>query len=172
MKKTIQKSINDFDVVLINAGTSVGKKDLAPIILNELGELIFHGLSMRPAGPVLCAKVNNKIVFGVPGFPTASIIAFRFVIKPIIYKLLGIPATHSQYSITAIISRNVGSKVGRLYFLRVKLTKNNENSYIAVPIQIGGSGILRNIVEADGFIEIPESSEGLKEGDQVEVFLW
>ena len=170
LKKVIQKAIDDFDVILINAGTSVGKKDLAPMILHELGEILFHGLSMRPAGPVLCAKVNNKIVFGVPGFPTASIIAFRFVIKPIVNRLLGVPTTQSQVGITATISRNVGSKVGRRDFLRVKLTKTEDNNYIAIPIQIGGSGILRNIVEADGFVEIPELSEGLKEGDQVEVF--
>lgn len=172
LRKIIQKAIDDFDVVLINAGTSVGKKDFTPMILNGLGEIVFHGLSIRPAGPVLCANVNNKIVFGVPGFPTASIIAFRFVIKPIVNRLLGLPATQSLVSIPAIISRNVGSKVGRMDFLRVKLNKTEKDNYIAVPIQIGGSGILRNIVEADGFVEIPELSEGLKEGDQVKVFLF
>lgn len=172
LKKVIEKAITEYDVVLINAGTSVGKKDLAPVILSEIGELIFHGLSMRPGGPVLCANVNNKIIFGIPGFPTASIIAFRFIIKPIIQTLTGLDKSKTKFSITASISRNVSSKVGRLDYLRVMLERDSENNYLAVPIQIGGSGILKNIVDADGFVEIPESSEGLKEGDQVDVILW
>ena len=172
LRETIQKAINEFDIVLINAGTSVGKKDFVPVILHELGEIIFHGLSMRPGGPVLCANVNNKIVFGIPGFPTASIVAFRFIIKPIIQSLTKLNKEKLNLTVPAIIARNVGSKVGRLDFLRVKLERDNDKNFIAVPIQIGGSGILKNIVDADGFIEIPESSEGLKEGDRVEVIIW
>ena len=172
LKKTIEKAVNEYDVVLINAGTSVGKKDFAPVILSELGDIVFHGLAMRPGGPVLCANVNNKIVFGIPGFPTATIIAFRFIIRPIISALMGLQEKGANRYVPATISRNVGSKIGRMDFLRVKLEKRIDGNYSAVPIQIGGSGILKNIVDADGFIIIPELSEGLKEGDKVEVQLW
>ena len=172
LREIIQKTINKFDIVLINAGTSVGKKDYVPVILNELGTILFHGLSMRPGGPILCANINNKVVFGIPGFPTASIIAFRFVVIPIIQSLMGIKSQKRQTTVPATISRNVGSKVGRMDFLRVKIEKNENKNNIAVPISIGGSGILKNIVEADGFVIIPEFSEGLKKGDIVEVILW
>ncbi len=172
LRNAIEKTIASYDVVFINAGTSVGKRDLAPVILHDLGDIIFHGLAMRPGGPVLCAKVDKKIVFGIPGFPTASIIAFRFIIRPIIRSLLGLSDHNSEKTVPAKISRNVSSKLGRMDFLRVKLVKYNIENYIAEPIQIGGSGILKNIIQADGFVIIPESSEGLKEGDLVEVVLW
>lgn len=172
LKKTIEKAIAEFDVVLINAGTSVGKKDLSPVILSEIGEIIFHGLAMRPGGPILCANVNDKVVFGVPGFPTATIVAFRFIIRPIIQALMGLKQKETNRYVSATISRNVGSKIGRMDFLRIKLERKDNGQYVAIPIQIGGSGILKNIVDADGFIIIPELSEGLKEGDKVEVQLW
>lgn len=172
LKKTINKAIDNYDIILINGGTSVGKKDLVPVILNELGEIVFHGVAMRPGSPVLCAKVRNKILFGIPGFPTATIISFRFIIKPIISALMGEKSKKLILTISAKISRNVASKIGRMDFLRIKLEKSSDGSYIAIPIQIGGSGKLKNIIEADGIIQIAEMSEGLKEGDQVDVILW
>lgn len=168
----IIRSTQMFDIIMVSGGTSVGKKDLIPVILHEQGEIYFHGLAMRPGGPVLCGKINNKIVFGLPGFPTATIIAFRFIIKPIIENLLGIDSKENKYTIKAIISRNVASKLGRRDFLRVIITKNENGMNAAEPIQIGGSGILKNIVEADGFVQILENSEGLKEGDEVDVQLF
>ena len=122
----IQKAIETYDIILINAGTSVGGKDFVPVILNELGEIFFHGLAMRPGGPVLCANVNNKPIFGIPGFPTASIVAFRFIIRPILESLLGLEDKYSKNTLPAVISRNVGSKIGRMDFLRVKLRKEDQ----------------------------------------------
>jgi molybdenum cofactor synthesis domain-containing protein len=172
LESTIKDCVKQYDVVLINGGTSVGKKDFVPVILDELGEVLFHGLAMRPGSPVMCAKIDNKVVFGVPGFPTATIIAFQFVIKPILLSLMGVDDPNPLRTIEAKISRNVGSKLGRLDYLRVNIVRSKNGGYDAVPIQIGGSGVLQNIVKANGFIPIPESSEGLKKGDNVEVILW
>ncbi|MHA2105859.1 MAG: molybdopterin molybdotransferase MoeA [Candidatus Hodarchaeales archaeon] len=172
LQTIIEDSIKKFDVILVNGGTSVGKKDYVPIILNEIGTVLFHGVAIRPGSPIMCATVQDKIIFGVPGFPTATIISFRFIIKPIIRSLMGMKNPFSSITVQAVLSRNVGSKLGRLDYLRVKLKKLSSGKYQAIPIQIGGSGILKNIVDASGFIPIPESSEGLKEGDIVEVEVW
>ncbi|MFW9928971.1 MAG: gephyrin-like molybdotransferase Glp [Candidatus Thorarchaeota archaeon] len=172
LQKIIIDSLNKYDVILVNAGTSVGKKDYIPIILNEMGTILFHGVSMRPGSPIMCAKVQDKLIFGIPGFPTAAIISFRFIIVPIIRSLMGMKNPFSSTTVRAVLSRNVGSKLGRIDYLRVKLSMLENGEYQAIPIQIGGSGILKNIVEAHGFIPVPESSEGLKEGDIVDVVLW
>ncbi|MHA2363752.1 MAG: molybdopterin molybdotransferase MoeA [Candidatus Hodarchaeales archaeon] len=175
-KNDLREIINEcvkknYDVVLLSGGTSVGQKDFLPILFNELGTVIFHGIAMRPGGPVVASKINDKLVFGIPGFPTAALIAFRFVVRPIILSLMGQKDDSLPKNIPAKISRNVGSKLGRLDFLRVKLQKNTSGDLEAVPIQIGGSGVLTNMVNAHGIIPIPESSEGLKRGDIVDVIL-
>jgi molybdenum cofactor synthesis domain-containing protein len=166
------KEHNDkYDVLLIGGGTSVGKKDIVPIVLNELGEILFHGLAIRPGGPVLCSKIMKKPVFGLPGFPTATIIAFLSVVKPIIYNYLGYTEKIPSFRIPAKISRNVGSKLGMLDFLRVNLTEDSAGNYIAEPVQISGSGRLSNIIQSNGIVRIGENKEGLKEGDKVYVEL-
>ncbi|MHA2294331.1 MAG: hypothetical protein ACXACK_19390, partial [Candidatus Hodarchaeales archaeon] len=124
----------------------------------------------RPGGPVCSAKVENSIIFGLPGFPTASLIAYYFLIRPVLLSLLG-RKNYIPLIIQATISRNVGSKLGRLDFLRVNIKKKEQGGFSALPIQIGGSGILSSIVHSDGVIMIPESSEGLKKGDCVDVTL-
>ncbi|OLS23847.1 MAG: Molybdopterin molybdenumtransferase [Candidatus Heimdallarchaeota archaeon LC_3] len=170
--QTIKESIKKYDIIFVSGSTSVGKKDFIPIILNDLGNIIFHGVAMRPGSPVLCAKLSNKIIFGLPGFPTACIIAFLFIIRPILNYYSGFNPNDDLIKIPAKISRNVGSKLGTIDFLRVKLTKDTNDHYLAVPIQISGSGRLSNITESDGIIRIYENSEGLKEGDNVLVELY
>ncbi|HKZ40509.1 MAG TPA: hypothetical protein VJ044_06070, partial [Candidatus Hodarchaeales archaeon] len=86
--------------------------------------------------------------------------------RPIILELLGCISKPIPLTIPAKISRNVASKIGWTDILRVHLDKQ-DGIYQAVPSQAGGSGILRNIVNADGFVIVPEMSEGLKEGDVV-----
>ncbi|MHA2113376.1 MAG: molybdopterin molybdotransferase MoeA, partial [Candidatus Hodarchaeales archaeon] len=170
LNNAIVNAASHYDIVILSGGSSVGERDFIPLLLNNLGNLIFHGIAMRPGGPVCSAKVGNSIIFGLPGFPTATLISFYFLIRPIILSLLGME-NYTPLKIKAKISRNVGSKLGRLDFLRVKIKQEKSGEYFALPIQIGGSGILRSIVYGDGLIIISESSEGLKDGDIVDVII-
>jgi molybdenum cofactor synthesis domain-containing protein len=170
LKKAIVKAVSNYDVLILSGGSSVGERDYIPLLLNNLGKLIFHGIAMRPGGPVCSAKVGKSIIFGLPGFPTASLITFYFLIRPVLLSLLGMK-NYTPLTIQAKISRNVGSRLGRLDFLRVKIKKEESGGFSALPIQIGASGILSSLVHSDGLIMIPDSSEGLKEGDIVDVIL-
>ncbi len=76
--KTISRIVSSYDVVLLSGGTSVGKKDFIPIIFNDLGNITWHGVAIRPGGPTSSAQINGKLVFGLPGFPTSTFIAFIF----------------------------------------------------------------------------------------------
>ncbi|MHA2225272.1 MAG: molybdopterin molybdotransferase MoeA [Candidatus Hodarchaeales archaeon] len=171
LRQVINDSTKDFDVILITGGSSVGEKDFIPKILNELGNLAFHGIAMRPGGPICASQIGNSIIFGLPGFPAASLIGYQFIVRPVIFALMGLNPKIKPLTVQARISRNVGSKLGRLDFLRVRLKRSSVGEFLAEPIQIGGSGLLRSIVNGNAVIPIPESSEGLKEGDIVETFV-
>lgn len=169
LRQAILDSTQVCDVILLTGGSSVGKKDYIPLILNDVGKLIFHGIAMRPGGPVSAARIDNTLVFGLPGFPAAALISFQFLIKPVLYSLMGMDQKYKPLVVKAKVSRNVGSKLGRLDFLRVRLEKDPSGEKIAVPIQIGGSGLLKSLIHGNGIIPIPESSEGLKKDDIVDV---
>jgi molybdopterin molybdotransferase len=171
LKKAIQQAATECNVVLISGGSSVGEKDFIPSILNELGNLVFHGIAMRPGGPVCAAQIDKSIAFGLPGFPSATIIAFQFIVRPVILSLMGIDQEYSPLTVQVKVVRNVGSTLGRLEFLRVRIKKGKSGELLAIPIQIGGSGILRSIVDGNGIIPIVESSEGLKKDDIVEAII-
>lgn len=172
LKKAIQQAATESNVVLISGGSSVGEKDFIPSILNELGNLVFHGIAMRPGGPICAAQIDKSIVFGLPGFPSATIITFQFIVRPVILSLMGIDQEYySPLTVQVRVVRNVGSTLGRLEFLRVRIEKTKSGELLAIPIQIGGSGILRSIVDGNGIIPIIESSEGLKKDDIVDAII-
>ncbi|MHA1973705.1 MAG: molybdopterin molybdotransferase MoeA [Candidatus Hodarchaeales archaeon] len=172
LTQAIQEAVRNYDVVLLSGGSSVGKKDFIPLLLDKLGSLLFHGIAMRPGGPICASSIDGKIVFGLPGFPTATLIAFQFVVKPVLLSLMGLDKSYQHLKLPVKVTRNVGSKLGRLDFLRVRLEKTSSGELQAVPIQIGGSGILKNMIDGTAIIPIPEASEGLKEGDIVEAIVW
>lgn len=171
LRNELLKATQKFDVILLSGGSSVGKRDFVPLLFDELGQLIFHGIAMRPGGPVTAAKIQHKVVFGLPGFPAATIIAYRSIVRPVILSLLGIDPNYTPITLEARITRNVGSKLGRLDFLRVMLKKTDKGEMLAKPMEIGGSGLLRSIVHGNGIVRISETSEGLKEGDLVDVIV-
>jgi len=170
LKKAVQEALASYDVVLLSGGTSVGTKDYIPILFDELGELLFHGVSIRPGKPISAAKIQNKLVFGLPGYPVAALLTFQFIVKPVILSLMGLKPSEIP-TIKAKISIDVKSQLNRLDFLRVKLQKDSEQKFKAIPISISGSGVLSTIVEADGIVIIPEAVETLQKDDDVDVFL-
>ncbi len=170
LRKAIREALASYDVVLLSGGTSVGTKDYIPILFDELGELLFHGVSIRPGKPISAAKIQNKLVFGLPGYPVAALLTFQFIVKPVILFLMGLKNSEIP-TIKAKISIDVKSQLNRLDFLRVKLQKEPKQKIKAIPISISGSGILSTIVEADGIVIIPETVEALQKDDDVEVFL-
>ena len=171
LQQTIIEAISYHDIVLVSGGTSVGKKDYIPIIFDELGEVIWHGVAIRPGGPTSSAKINYKIAFGLPGFPTSTFISFNFIVKPIINSLMGLNPLYNNITLRAKILEDYYSPLGRHDFLRVNLQRNESGEMEAQPITVGGSGLLRNVVRANGIVQISESVEIIKAGEYVDVTL-
>ncbi|HID43723.1 MAG TPA: molybdopterin molybdotransferase MoeA [Archaeoglobaceae archaeon] len=169
IKSRIEKGLRNSDMVIVSGGTSVGEKDLLPEIISELGEIVVHGVATKPGMPAGLAKVENKPVVMLPGFPVAALVAFYNFVPPILEKMLDACIWERRY-VKAIASRRIPSKEGVRTFTRVVLRKT-EKGYLADPVRTSGSGILSSMVKSHGFAIIPEESEGIEEGDEIEVLL-
>ncbi len=157
----------DADVLLVSGGSSVGAEDHAPRLLAESGELLFHGVSMRPSSPAGGGRIGGAWVFLLPGNPVSCLCAYEFFAGPTIRALGGRSRGWPHRRVKARLARKLSSEVGRTDYVRVRF----EDGGIA-PIATAGASILSSTVRADGFVIVPRELEGLAEGGEVEVFLY
>jgi molybdopterin molybdotransferase len=155
----------DVHVLLLSGGSSVGQEDYAPRLLAEEGELIFHGIAMRPSSPAGLGRLGNRLVFLLPGNPVSCLCAYDFFAGPAIRLLGGRNWTWPYPSCRKRLRRKLVSTVGRVDYARVMLIDNEIE-----PLAIGGASVLSSTTRADGFVVIGEDSEGYAEGTEVEVF--
>lgn len=171
IKHTVARSLGSHDLLLISGGSSVGERDFLPDIMEELGKLLLHGVSIRPGEPVGFAIVKNKPVFILPGYPVATISAFELLVRPFLYAMHHVK--EERRKIVAIAKRKIPSAVGRSDFVRVKLElENSHGEYYAEPVRISGSGVLSSMTKSDGFVVIDANKEGIKEGEKVFVNIY
>ncbi|MDP3260894.1 MAG: molybdopterin biosynthesis protein, partial [Thermodesulfovibrionales bacterium] len=168
LKDAILEAHKVGDMVVINAGASSGSKDFTSRAISETGEVILHGVSIKPGKPVIIGVVKNKPVLGIPGYPVSALITFNLFAKPVIYKWQGIEMEPPEV-LRAELSRQVASTLGQEEFLRVKIGKVGDK-FIATPVS-RGAGVLMSLVRADGFVRIPAMSEGIGAGSEVNVEL-
>ena len=166
IKMAIVEGCREGDIVVVNAGSSAGSEDFTAKAVAELGEVVLHGINIKPGKPVILGWVKGKPVLGIPGYPVSAYITFGLFARGLIYKLQGIEPPDPEY-LTARLSRQVASSLGQEEFLRVKLGKVGEN-LIATPVS-RGAGVLMSLVRADGFVRIPAMSEGFGAGTEVGV---
>ena len=156
----------DCDGLLVSGGSSVGTRDFLADAVEALGELVFHGVALRPGEPVGFGLINTKPVFVLPGYPVATIAAFELLVRPFLYAMHG--ATEDRRTLFATARKKIPSAVGRTDFVRVKLFRT-ENEYYVEPLRVSGSGILSSMTKSDGFVVIAENKEGVAEGERVTV---
>jgi molybdopterin molybdotransferase len=163
IKAAMLKGIQKCDLLIITGGTSVGVKDAIPAAISELGELIVHGMAVKPGKPTIFGSIDNKPVFGLPGNPVAAYFMFHMLVRPLLFSMLG--AGLNDRIITAPLSRAVSSNHGREEFVPVSLRGGT-----AQPIA-SKSGLITTLANADGFIRIARDCEGLMQDEIVEVIL-
>jgi putative molybdopterin biosynthesis protein len=168
LKKAILDAHSLGDLIVVNAGSSAGSEDFTAKAINDLGEVLLHGVNIKPGKPVILGWVKGKPVLGIPGYPVSAYITFTLFAKPLVHRWQGIGIKEPEI-IMAKISRQVASPLGQEEFLRVKLGKVSDN-FIATPIT-RGAGVLMSLVKADGFVRIPAMSEGIGAGSEVAVEL-
>lgn len=158
IKKQILESLNDNDLTIVNAGSSAGTEDYTVHILRELGEVIVHGVSMKPGKPVILAIINGKPVIGLPGYPLSAYLAFNLFVKPILMR-----KKEDSEEIDAISSKRLISSLKHREYVRVKIGKVDDK-YIAAPLNRGAASQM-SMVRADGIMIIPQNSEGIDAGE-------
>ncbi len=168
IKETILEAIDLGDLIVINAGASAGSEDFTAEAIRELGEVILHGVNIKPGKPVILGWVKGKPVLGIPGYPVSAYVTFQLFAKPLIFRWQGIEEEKPS-KIRATASRQVASTLGHEEFVRVKIGKVG-NNFIATPVS-RGAGVLMSLVRADGFVRIPAMSEGIGAGIDIDVEL-
>ena len=168
LRDAISQAVAKFDVVLVNAGSSAGSEDYTAGCVEQLGDLVIHGVAIRPGHPIVLGVVQSKPVIGIPGYPVSAVIACELFVQPIIESRLGRPAD-PEPTAQATMTRRVHSPMGEDEFLRVRLGQVGD-TLVATPLQ-RGAGVISSLVRADGIARVPRNSEGIEAGNQVPVRL-
>jgi molybdopterin molybdotransferase len=155
------------DLVLVSGGSSVGAEDHAPLIVAQHGELLVHGVAMRPSSPTGLGRLGDRLVFLLPGNPVSCLCAYDFFAGPAIRLLGGRSPDWPHRQVRAPLTRKIASAVGRVDYVRVRLTDAGVE-----PLAISGASILSSTIRADGFVIVGRDSEGHAPGEEVLVYLY
>ncbi len=155
IKKKLDEALK-YDIILTSGGVSIGKKDLMPEVVSEMGEILFHGVRMRPGMPMLAGKIDEKLILCMPGNVTSCLVCAHVFLLPMLRSMAHLPLIRDIRS--ARLSEEVTSEYGMRRYLPVKLAGG-----VAYPT-FNGSGLITSIAYADGFVVIGED-ETLTEGE-------
>ena len=166
VKEKILESLKDVDILLCSGGTSAGLGDVIKHVLDELGEVYIHGISVQPGKPTIVGVIDEKLVIGLPGNPVSALMIFNAFVAPPLTEVAGIEKDFEQKVIKGVMSRRIRSPVGRMQYQLVKV-----NGSEIQPI-FKDSGAIFSLSSADGYVKVEKSVELLDEGEEVEVYLF
>ncbi|MCS7129917.1 MAG: molybdopterin molybdotransferase MoeA [Archaeoglobaceae archaeon] len=156
-----------FDMLIFTGGTSVGAHDYVPEVVSKHGEILFHGVAMKPGMPTAFGIVRDKPVFMLPGSPSACLLAFETFVVPALYRMMNVRIVERKGALKkGVLQSRIPSELGVRSYVRVYW--DNGKVY---PVRISGSGILSSLVKANALLIIPENLEGYEAGEEVEVML-
>jgi len=168
IKSMVAKAADECDLVILNAGSSAGREDFSVRVIRELGEVLYHGIAMKPGKPAILGCKGAKPILGVPGYPVSGIIVIEQLLKPLIDHWMKVPAELPRYA-QAILTRPVVSGLKYEEFVRVRMGYVGEK-LMASPLS-RGSGVVSSFMKADGILEVPQGTEGYEAGSEVTVRL-
>lgn len=155
----------DCDIVVFSGGSSVGERDVMLDVLEKRGEVLFHGVAVKPGKPTIFGTVEDTLVFGMPGYPTSCLSNAYLFLAPVIRRMAHLPEARDR-TVKAMMSKRVVSTTGRAQFLPVKL----EGGY-AQPV-FKESGAITSMAFADGYVMIPSEVDLIEKGEEVTVHLF
>ncbi len=169
IKKHLQRAVeSDADVVVINAGSSAGSADYTARIIEELGEVLVHGVTMMPGKPTILGVIDDKPVVGNPGYPVSAILSFEQFVLPLLARMQGTAPPRPQ-RITARLARDLPSRAGIEEFRRM-ITGRIGDEFVTLPLK-KGAGAITTLTRANSMLRIPGSSEGESRASRVTVEL-
>ena len=168
IKAMVEKAASECDLVILNAGSSAGREDFSARVIREVGEVLYHGIAMKPGKPAILGCQGPKPILGVPGYPVSGIIVIEQLLKPLIDHWLMAAAQPAQYA-KATLTRPVVSGLKYEEFVRVRMGYVGDK-LMASPLS-RGSGVVSSFMKADGILEVPQGLEGYEAGAEVNVRL-
>jgi molybdenum cofactor synthesis domain-containing protein len=165
LRRAVDAALIDADVLVLSGGSSVGERDLVLDVLRERGEVLFHGLAVKPGKPTGLARVGRTLVLAMPGNPTSCLSNAYVLLIPLLRRVGRLPAHRPQTRRLPLASA-VSSPAGKHQFLPVRI--DHEAAYPTFK----GSGEITSLSKADGYVEIPAEVEHLEPGAIVTVVLY
>jgi molybdopterin molybdotransferase len=153
------------DILVFSGGSSVGERDLTLDVLGNLGEVLFHGIAVKPGKPTAFGRIEGRPVFGMPGYPTSCLSNAYMLLVPLLRRIARLP-DYLPHTIRVPLARRVVSTTGRHQFYTVRVADG-----AAVPA-FKASGDITSMSQADGYIEIPAQTDIVEAGEMVDVKLF
>ncbi len=175
IRARVEQAVRESDLVLLNAGSSAGSEDFSSRTVSALGELLVHGVAVRPGHPVIIGMLRRSggegqvPLIGVPGYPVSAALTGEIFVEPLMARWLG-RTPHEPVEVTATLTRKVTSPAGDDDYLRVAVGRVWEQ-LLAAPLP-RGAGVITSLVRADGITILPRGSQGLEAGARVPVRLY
>lgn len=169
IKKHLMTAVqSDTDMVIINAGSSAGSADYTVQVIEELGEVLVHGVTIMPGKPTILGIIEGKPVVGNPGYPVSAIISLEQFVLPLLAKMQGMDL-ESHQNVTAVLARDLPSRGGIEEFRRM-ITGRIGDHFVTVPLK-KGAGAITTLTRANSILRIAASSEGEARDSLVDVEL-
>ena len=175
----VTEAAKDHDLILLNAGSSAGAEDFSAQVIQKLGQLLVHGVAVRPGHPVILGTVKRTPtkkkqksiipIIGVPGYPVSAVITVDIFAEPLIAQWLGRRPDELPTE-TAQLTRKITSPGGDDDYVRVAVGRVGEK-LLAAPLS-RGAGVITSLVRADGLVMVPRGSQGVEAGEKVQVRLY
>jgi len=164
LQRAIDACLED-DVLVFSGGSSVGERDLILDVIGRRGEILFHGIAVKPGKPTVFGVVSGKPVFGMPGYPSSCLSNAYMLLVPALRLMARLPPHHA-HTVQLPLAQRVVSTTGRHQFYTVRIVDGQ-----AVPA-FKASGDITSMAHADGYIEIPAQTDIVEKGQLVEVKLF
>lgn len=199
IQAAVREVARDHDLVLLIAGSSAGSEDYSARVVRDLGELLVHGVAVRPGHPVILGMVvvrtsdstgssrrtgekasarpapdaehgEKKVpIIGVPGYPVSAALTGEIFVEPLLARWQG-RQPYEPRTLSAVITRKVHSSLGDDEYLRVTVGRVGKR-LVAAPLS-RGAGVISSLVRADGIVLIPAGVQGFQAGEEVQVRLY
>ena len=153
------------DVLVFSGGSSVGERDLILDVIKRKGDIVFHGIAVKPGKPTVFGTINGKPMFGMPGYPTSCLSNAYMLLVPALRSMARLAPRHTA-TVTLPLGQRIVSTTGRHQFYTVKVVDGQ-----AMPA-FKASGDITSMSQADGYIEIPAQTDIVEKGETVDVRLF
>ncbi len=170
MEAILREAADECDLVLSSGSTSASAVDVIYRVIDERGELLLHGVAVKPGKPMLVGRIGDSAYVGLPGYPVSALTIFRTFVAPAIRRAAGVPEPATA-TVRARMATEERYGEGRMRLMPVGLTETQSDDLLAYVVD-KGSGATTSLVEADGVVSVPPDTAYVAEGETVEVQLF